>query len=69
MSTRNPHELYRDYGTNGVTSALTTEEAQTLARLLIGEDAYMDAKHPNHDIVVQDVAQLYEMTTPDDGDD
>ena len=66
---RNPHELFHDYARNGVTQALTHEEAQTLARLLIGEEAYQDAKHPNHDIVVQDVAQLYEMTTADVGDD
>jgi hypothetical protein len=62
---RNSHDLYSSYAQCGVTPDLLPEEAQTLARTLIGEAAYQDPKHDLHSLVVSDVAALYAMASPE----
>lgn len=62
---RSAHELYALYSQHGVLPDMPPDEAQTLARTLIGEASYADPKHDLHSLVVSDVAALYAMANPE----
>jgi phospholipase C len=57
--------LYSEWLQNGVAAATTREETLTLARILLREPAYTDAKHRWHDAVKEDVKALYEAANPE----
>lgn len=68
MTARNDHELYNGYLDRGVKAAQNRDEAMALAKLLRGEQAYLDPKHPSHEIVKRDMKALYDNFVPNEPD-
>lgn len=57
---RHPHDLVSEYKTFGLVPGYSEEEARTLTKALIADEAYQNPKHRAHDTVVADVRAIYE---------